>query len=259
MSGIMSNGNAKAAQFTQTLKETQNKYNPAAREQVGDRANNPNSLFPVKLGDSDPQDDKYKRRAALMNPTTGVVPGVGQAIAPEEYFEYIKRKEDESQYTNFKEWIFKNADLSTPETAAYWTNLFPFIKEKMYAEIEREADLQASLAKISATGPQTEHDWYLLYCLQQGLIKPYDTPLYMMNDTSKQPYRPGLFSIFNLGPIRTATPVVGYKDPLNPRAQSPGSAMPSGGVANTFAEGTPTPQSVSQVSGYFTPFKIFSK
>lgn len=218
MSGISSQN--KASAFAAMLKQTQQHYNPAAREQVGDVKNNPNSRFPVTLGNADRDDDEYRRRGALVDQKSGVVPGVGLAIAPEGYFDYVKRKEDENIYVNFQEWILKNCDFSTPESVQYWTDMFPFIRERMEAEIEREGELQKKLAKIAAVGPTQEEDWFTLYCLNQGLIKPYNTPLYRMNDDKAQPYQGGLFSIFNMAPFaafktKTGEMVVNTTNPID--------------------------------------------
>lgn len=260
MSGISDNGTAKAAAFARAAKSMQDRYNPAARERVGDKNANgtggPNSLFPVTLGTPDPEDDKYKRRAAIIGDNAaGVIPGVGQAIAPEGYFDYAKRKADETMYTNFLEWIFKNADLSTPESAAYWTEKFPFIKEKMYTEIEREADLQQRLAKINAVGPQDEEDWFTLWCIQQGLIKPFDTPIYQLN-TANLPYVGGLFSMFNLGPKRVDNVIVPFNNAI---AGDRGAAPNDWGIASGYPGNTPTPPTLGQTTTYFGGFRNFAR
>lgn len=243
MSGITPNGSSKAAQFSATLKATQDRFNPAARERLSDRNASDTSKFPVTLASTDVDDDKYARRAALVTGAGGTVPGVGQAIADDRYFEYAKRKQDENQMANFREWIFQNADLSTPENAYYWTNTFPFIKEKMHEEIEREGELQTKIAKIAASGPQSEDDWYTLYCLNQGIIRPFDAPLYKMN-TAALPYTGGIFSMFVGGPIAPGStvarnPIVNYSNPLpggNP-AWTGINGGNYGGIGNTAYNG----------------------
>lgn len=255
MSGITDGGNAKAAAFAQAVKATQDTFNPAARERIGDRKNNQNSTFPVTLGSADPEDDRYKRRAALIDSKSGLVPGVGMPLAPEGYFDYAKRKADENLYTNFLEWIFKNADLSTPESAAYWTEKFPFIKEKMFAEIEREAELQQRLAKINAVGPQDEQDWFTLWCISQGMIKPFDSPLYKMN-TAALPYQGGLFSIFNLGPVKVKDGLVNYnKSPTDPTNWTATGAY---GISTGYPAGTGTPPTLAQTKTYYDSFQTFT-
>ncbi len=211
-----------ASRFGELLRAVPLATNPPGRVQVPDRANSAISKFPVKLASTDPEDDKYNLRATLVDPATGNVPGVGRAVAPEEYFAYAQRKEDENFAANFKKWLMQNADLSTPESADYWYTNFPFIKELKYREIDREAELQKRFAKIAATGPNDIDDWMLLYMKDQGMVTPSRSPLYLLSDD--QTYTPGIFSMFNWVPRRPAdgrtNQVVTFANPIAGRGNA---------------------------------------
>ena len=242
-----------ASKFTNVLKQTPLRTNPPGRAQVPDRApmgqpgnwgsgGSKRSTFPVKLTETNSQDNKWFLRSQLVDPGTGMVPGVGQAVVPEEYFQYAEQKEDENFYGNFKAWIMENSDLSTPESADYWFKTFPFIKDLKFAEIEREAELQKSLAKIAAAGPESTEDWVLLYMLRQGMVTPRDVPLHKLNEYLPAFYQKGLFSLFNYVPVSTA-PIVPFTDPL-------GSTTPYGTpqfpYPSTYYNSTPANPSLAQ-------------
>lgn len=146
---------------------------PGQLSQPGD-----NSNFPASIGSTDPQDQKYMLQSQLVS--NGVVNNIGTPIIGDEFFNYAKRKQDQAQLYNFTTWVMKQADLTKPESAAWWFEKFPWMKDLRVAEIEREAEVQKKLATISITGPQSQDDFMILYMKDQGLLKPSDVPLYQM-------------------------------------------------------------------------------
>lgn len=166
--------------------------------QVPDTAGTVSSKFPVKLGSTDPEDDKFGLRAQLVNQNDGQVPGVGLAVAGDDYFNYAQRKREEAMMYEFYQYIMSQADLSKPESAAWWFEHFPWMKDWRLEEIDRQAEVQKKLAKIQITGPQTEEDWMVLYLKQQGILGEQAKPLYQLDTgTYAENFKAGMYSIFS--------------------------------------------------------------
>lgn len=155
------------------------------------------SQFPVQLGSTDPEDDKYGLRSQLVGPDNNV-PGVGLAVADDGYFNYAQRKREEAMMYEFYQYVMSQADLSTPESAAWWFEHFPWMKEWRLEEIDRQAEIQKKLAKIQITGPQNEEDWMVIYLRNNGILGDQDVPLTRMNEPNyAQNFKAGMFSIFS--------------------------------------------------------------
>ncbi len=151
--------------------------------QVPDAQGTDSSKFPARIGSTDPDDQKYMLRQQLVQ--NGVVPGVGTPIVGDEFFSYAKRKQDQALLYDFQTWVMKQSNLQTPESAAWWFEKFPWMKELRVGEIEREAEVQKKIATINITGPQSQDDFMILFMLKQGLLKPSNVPLYQMNGSPK--------------------------------------------------------------------------
>ena len=152
--------------------------------------------YPVQLFKPDPRDEAYEIRKALVDEQSGIVPGVGQAVVTDEDFKYFQSKQNEFNNAEFKDWLIKNADYSTPEKSEYWNSKFPWITELRLEEIQKKADLQMKLARIQITGPQNEDDYILIYGIQQGYISVPDGPLHK-DKSANNNFKEGLFSIFS--------------------------------------------------------------
>jgi len=154
------------------------------------------SQFPVQLGSTDPEDEKYGLRSQLVQGDT--VPGVGLAIADDGYFNYAQRKREEAMMYEFYQYVMSQADLSKPESAAWWFEHFPWMKEWRLEEIDRQAEIQKKLAKIQITGPQNEEDWMVIYLKKQGILGDKDVPLTQLNTPQYAAnFKAGMFSIFS--------------------------------------------------------------
>src|SRR4051812_20080151 len=137
-----------------------------------------NSWFPSRIGSTDPEDQKYMLRQQLVQ--NGVVPGVGTPVIGDEFFNYAKRKQDQALDFDFVTWVQKQADLTKPESAAWWFEKFPWLRDLKLEEINREAEVQKRLATISITGPQSQEDFMVLFMKNQGLLTPANVPLYQL-------------------------------------------------------------------------------
>lgn len=201
---------------------------PPNRFRIRDQTDTESSKFPVSLLSPDPkQDEKAAIRAELVG-TTGIVPGVGLATAGEEYFNYAAEKREKAQAFEFYSWIMSNADLSAPEKAAWWFEKFPWMRTLREQEIDRQAKIQADLAKIAISGPQSEDDFMLLFLKQNKLLGDIDQPLQKMSEMKvSNNFREGMYSVFSqkknllLGPRPpkpnsegTGTNQVSWSDPL---------------------------------------------
>lgn len=169
--------------------------------QVPDAKNSDVSRFPVQLGSTDPQDAQMALRKQLVG-EKGVVPGMGIATVGPEYFNYVQRKEDQLQQAQFEQFIFQNADLSSPAAATWFYEHFPELREKKLAYIDQVADLQKKFAKINAVGPMSREDYELLWMLKNNIITIPNLPVHKLSDSKLEGkvYQSGFFSPWNRGP-----------------------------------------------------------
>lgn len=204
-------------------------------------AQNSNVKFPVSLGTPLQKDETYALQARMTN-EQGVVPHMGQAVVGPEYFDYVKDKEVITQYAQFQEWLMRQADLTTPESAEYWFGHFPWMLNKRVSEIERVAELQKQVGKIQVAGPQTEDDWKLLFAMDQKLVTVPDLPAHQLGMTSpaslasKNSYTLGMFS-----PMADAM----YNPPGPDTRQVPWQ-NPTGGVQGSIVDGLKFPTTFLQ-------------
>lgn len=139
-----------------------------------------NAAFPVQLGSTDPEDKKYQLREKLVTGPGASIPGVGQAVADDQFFDYAKRKEEQAVLYDFYRFMFSQADLTKPESANWWFSKFPWMRDLRLEEINKNADLQKTLARIQVTGPETEDDFMLMYLIRNGTIVPPQGALWQM-------------------------------------------------------------------------------
>lgn len=191
--------NSAAAFFGQTMQMA----NPVNIYKVTNAAGDAKNVvstqnFPMQMGSTDPMDYNMALKANLIGDNVnGVIPGVGQAIAGPEDIAYVRRKQEMAQYVEFQDWLFRQADYSSPEKAEYWRKMFPEIIQKKVAEIERVANLQKNMALINLNGPQTREQWLTLWLQEKGLIKVSNQPVHLLpvdatNNTDN--YTRGMFS-----------------------------------------------------------------
>jgi hypothetical protein len=162
---------------------------------------NAREAFPLKIGSTDKDDIKYGIRKELVgggtNPTSAVVPGVGMAIAGEEFFDYAQRKEEQEMLFDFKKFVAAQADLSSPASAQWWFEKFPWMKELRLEQVNQQGELQKQLARIQITGPQNEEDFMHLYLVNKGLIRVTEQPLHRLGqatDITSSTFRQGFFN-----------------------------------------------------------------
>lgn len=140
-----------------------------------------NSKYPVKLGMDDPLDESMAMRTQVVG-ADGKVPGMGQAIAGPEVFDYLARKKQAELLAGFEDWVYKNADLTSPEAQEYWYRILPWLKEKKIQTLQEQALIQERLGILQIEGPQTEEDMMLLYAYENDLINVSDKPLHKLNE-----------------------------------------------------------------------------
>lgn len=160
--------------------------------------------FPIQLGTADPMDQQMAIRQQAIGPT-GVVDGMGMAIADQPVFDYLERKKENLIYSQFIAWVNSQANLSDPAQQEWWFTKFPFLKEKRLEEIKRVGELQMRLAEINVTGAQNEDDMLLLYMIENDLIKVPNKPLQSLwEDTglmrTQADFARGVFSPLALHP-----------------------------------------------------------
>ncbi len=190
-----------------------------------------NSYFPASIGSTDPDDQKYMLQSQLVQ--NGVVPNIGTPVIGDEFFNYAKRKQDQALLYDFQNFVMKQADLSKPESAAWWFEKFPWMKELRLGQIDREAEVQKRLAKISITGPQDQEDFMIIFMKEQGLLKPANVPLYQLNSANNETIQTGGFvrGVFNPlnqnYPLTMPGSIVPYANPINGPLSGPSQLTPS--------------------------------
>jgi len=201
------------------------------------------SLFPVQLGSVDPEDLKYGLRATQVG-AGGIVPGQGMAVADDAFFNYMERKREMATLYEFQNFVLRQADLSTPEKSAWWYEHFPWMKQLRMQYIDRQADIQRTLAHIAVTGPQTDDDFMLIFLQQKGMLGALREPLYNLNAApiagpaanymgraNSGQFIPGMYSLFSRA---------------NEILVNPGGANPLGPVDWTNPIGVPQPAGVAR-------------
>jgi hypothetical protein len=191
--------------------------------QVSDSVLSKRSDFPVQLGTTDPEDDKFAVRKQLVTGPHGEVPGQGVAQVGEDYFNYMERKREQANMFEFMKYILSQADLSKPESADWWFRKFPWMQSLRLNEITRQSEIQKKLATIQITGPQSEDDFMLLFMKEKELLGDVKTPVQELNtrkldSQSKNSFVPGMFSFFSTpdrmflgGPTK---PLVDWANPI---------------------------------------------
>jgi hypothetical protein len=162
-----------------------------------------NANFPVQLSTTDPEDQKWATMQKIMQQggqvpnERGIIPGIGQAIVPGAFWDYVARKENADLLAQFQQFVLQQVDLSKPESANWWFTRFPWIRDLKLQEIETQAELQKRFAQIQVTGPQNEDDFLMIWMREQELIKVAETPLdklYESKDIVSSTYKQGFFS-----------------------------------------------------------------
>lgn len=251
---------AKARQLHQQLGQMAQPTNVIkAQDQTGTNA----SLFPVQLGSADPMDEAMNIREQTIN-GSGVVPGMGMAVADQSVFDYIQRKKENMYEVQYQMWLANQADLSKPESQQWWFERFPWMRDRRLAEIDRDAELQKGLAKINVTGPQNDDDFKLLFAIQQGLVQIPEQPIHKLNQEKwvRADFKSGIFSPLSIKPQtgvqgsqgmpKSTVQIPKWSDPLNSTAYANGTfpGIPSRYVTNNtganqglglFPAGVPAP------------------
>lgn len=154
------------------------------------------SKFPVQLGGYNAKEDqKWSLRNQMIDQSSGVVPGVGQAIAPEEYFDYIQSKQEDLTANSFIAWVLSIADLSSPESAQWWYSHFPWMKQLRLDYAKKQHDLDWKMTELTINGPQNDEDLMLQWMVEMGNLTPPTTPTWQLykKDVNDN-YVAGLFS-----------------------------------------------------------------
>lgn len=166
--------------------------------QVKDQAGTNASMFPMQIGSTNPQDDMRGLQAQMVG-KDGIVPGVGLSVLDDGYWNYAQEKKQEAMGFEFENYILSQVDLSTPESSAWWFQNFPEIRTLKFAEIDRQAEIQKSLAKIAIAGPQSREDFQILFLKQNNLLGDQNVPLTRLNEGTgyAKDFKSGMFSVFS--------------------------------------------------------------
>lgn len=215
---------------------------------MGPGGTNANINFPVQIGSTDPDDYKYAlQRQLVAGNAQGVIPGVGQAIAGPDFFKYAERKDAMQMLLNYKQYVYQQADLSTPEKAQWWFDQFPWMKDERLEQINKNSELQKKFAHIAVIGPQNEEDMILLYLREKGQIQVPNLGVHLLgvddSVTTASGYQAGFFSPLSKQPVPQGLPVgkskIPWNNPINGDWTNAG--WPSGWTAATDAQALTRP------------------
>ena len=157
------------------------------------------SKWPVQLYAPDVRDHEIQlRKAALTNPLG--VDGIGQVMAPSDYFEYLDRKRQMVQKADFESWLYSHLDLSTPANMDWAKRNFPDLFTNRILNFQKTQANVTKAALINIRGPESVDDYLFMYGLDRGLIKLPSSPAYVPESIQSDSFEEGLFSISRLLP-----------------------------------------------------------
>lgn len=125
-----------------------------------------NILYPFTT--PDPEDAYWQRRSQLVQ-ADGVVPGMGKAIVPPEYFDYVQRKLNQTVSDEFKTFIFQQIDLSTPAAREWWETRFPEYTNEFRQGWKKRLGHMARMGDMLINGVQSTDDLWYLFITEKGL------------------------------------------------------------------------------------------
>jgi len=110
---------------------------------------------------------------------------------------YLIDKLSQLEKISYHNWLERRygADLTDPVKLEWAQRKFPSYFEDRITQLQRDAEVQKTLARIKLMGPQTPDDFFLLYQIDTGTVAPRGGPLW----NQEAPVRPvrGLFNVLN--------------------------------------------------------------
>jgi hypothetical protein len=188
--------NERLRQEAELLQRTAKSYGRPPASAVPDKSQSPASLWPTQLVTPHPEDEIRNIQRTLVG-DTGVVPGVGLAIADSDYFKYQKEKADQIELAKFKAFVLERMDLSSPEKVAYYEQHFPEIFEDRRRLLEQQFDVAKKAALISVYGPKNMEDLMFIYLVQTGKIELPKGDIINPRSHPRVAFNRGLFNIKN--------------------------------------------------------------
>jgi len=192
--------NERLRQEAELLQRTAKSYGRPPASAVPDKSQSPASLWPTQLVTPHPEDEIRNIQKTLVT-DTGVVPGVGMAIADSDYFKYQKEKADQIELAKFKAFVLERMDLSSPEKVAYYEQHFPEIFEDRRRLLEQQFDVAKKAALISVYGPKNMEDLMFIYLVNTGKIELPKGDIINPESHPRVDFNRGLFNIKNLYPV----------------------------------------------------------
>jgi len=185
---------------------------------LGDPARAPQILGPEVGGVLGNQFQRFSGWDPDANDGKGaqVARGIEVEVGPNEFVDYMARKEAEIQKHNFWNWSTRQFDTKNPADLEKYNKLFPEVVGQQEQIIDHYLELAGRLHKIRLRGAQTKDDMYLLYLVDQGYIKNLEASIPGIGDLGKLnksgvEFTPGL-----LNPLRYIDPTwIGYQNPVN--------------------------------------------
>ncbi len=159
------------------------------------------SEFPAQYTSSDAYDNSI-----AIKKTLAADPRIlGDVSVSDADVAWLERKRRETERANFHDWFLKSVDVSDPLHAKWAREQMPDVWQMRLAEIDRDAEIQKQLAKMSLQGgPNSMEDWMLLYQINKGDVAIPSGPLWDPSrpQNNEESFRRGLFN-----PKRYAKPV----------------------------------------------------
>lgn len=115
------------------------------------------------------EDRKYTLQSTIVD-NQGVVPGYGKAQVDEKFFRWAQKQQEEAFALAFRNYVYSQIQLNTPEAREFWTQRFPEWTARVYEAHEQQAEMDKRLKLISLHGIRDESDMWLLYLKEKGVI-----------------------------------------------------------------------------------------
>lgn len=115
------------------------------------------------------EDRDYSLLHSLAN-KDGIVPGYGKVQLDQKFFDWVKKQQDQAFAYNFRDYVYKQIKLNTPEAREFWTARFPDWTKRVYEAYEQQAEIDKRLTLISLHGVKDESDLWLLFMRDRGML-----------------------------------------------------------------------------------------
>jgi len=93
---------------------------------------------------------------------------IGEAIVPEEFYQYAQENLERNEVMKFKQWLFGQIDFDNPVRLDYFRKTMPEYFEEARKNLHFQIYLQAQVYEIKMQGAKDEKSMLILYLAENG-------------------------------------------------------------------------------------------